>query len=635
MGPSQFLLVVFAVFKITGTLSYTNVQYMYRFIAVNALKAEDFLNQNDDHGINKFEMIKTIQTNFQISKFLTTVPVALQNLYTTLEGFQADHCLLVIDNWQGVNIKQTAVMPVMLRKLEQALSHRKLRVHSRHLEYLDAVMMPTNHYFKNNTFSGYYLTEDKYQNCPISNFYYPLQASKINDAFCVEINHEKFLLKSKPWQCEIRINLLMPKHLLKFHNFPGIFRYNYDFDFKFLPSSRPNIHVFLDLSGAKEINSRDLLEWISNKKHSGTYAHVSYFKNEYWTQNYMHLSGQVVCRVYKDAQMFDRQCDILNLGRINLCFDCPNYTVSTSINQKILSFEYLASENQRADRLWFGETSCRIYSKKFYSLCLRIDYFQNTKYETIIAPLKNLHKIKSKYSNNIQILAFAFASVFAHLLGNHTNDDKYNFLYWGHLRTRSIELVESIFDDKNVALHFQNKFGSLRFVSCGSRGFEDLQIERFVSVFEKKIWNFMLAVAIALTIVMNILRGSMCLGLYSLDKVICLIMVVLEQGNPFPERFIRSSSFRFLICGTLLGGLVLSNAFKSTNVYNIVLPRIPLEFGVIDELLVHGYSVYSKLAKIYFLYENFGNDTQTKTVVVNQYKFYKYLSVGVRGSSRG
>ncbi len=86
----------------------------------------------------------------------------------------------------------------------------------------------------------------------------------------------------------------------------------------------------------------------------------------------------------------------------------------------------------------------------------------------------------------------------------------------------------------------------------------------------------------------------MC-SLNVLDKATCLIKVVLEHGDPFPAKFIKSEPLRFLICTTLLAGLVLSNGFKSENVYNIVLPKQPLKFSAIDELLQQGYTIYSKL----------------------------------------
>ncbi len=75
----------------------------------------------------------------------------------------------------------------------------------------------------------------------------------------------------------------------------------------------------------------------------------------------------------------------------------------------------------------------------------------------------------------------------------------------------------------------------------------------------------------------------------------------LEQGDPFPGRFVKSKSFRFIFCGTLLGSLVLSNAFKSENVYNIVLPQKPLPFSTMEQLLQHGYKLYAPAVQVQHL----------------------------------
>lgn len=213
-------------------------------------------------------------------------------------------------------------------------------------------------------------------------------------------------------------------------------------------------------------------------------------------------------------------------------------------------------------------------------------------------PLKNLHKIQAKYSDKIQILAFAFASVFKHLLGNATRElSKYGKkCRWActlYKAARNGLLAETFHDERSAALYLENKFGSLRFVSCGSRGLESLRLEQFVAVFEITLWKWILGVEVLLIVSMNLIRGSM-LPLNLLDKAVCIIKVLLEQGDPFPGRFVKSKAFRFIISGTLLGGLVLSNAFKSTNVYNIVLPKQHLKFRTFQELLQHGYSVYSK-----------------------------------------
>ncbi len=216
MATIMFVLLVFGIFLISYTISKNNVHYTYRFIEVNAVNPDEFVNKRSENKINKHEMVKNLQRNFQFSKSepQRPVPRAIQNLFTTLDGFQNELCLLIIDNWQNVDIQQTAAMPSMIRNLEIVLSHRKVRRDGQESEYLDQVLIPANPSFFNKNFSEYHLKDSKYHNCPISSFYYPLTANKGNDNFCVDIAHEMFLLKSRPWQCKIQVNLLMQEHFL-------------------------------------------------------------------------------------------------------------------------------------------------------------------------------------------------------------------------------------------------------------------------------------------------------------------------------------------------------------------------------------------------------------------------------------
>ncbi len=83
-----------------------------------------------------------------------------------------------------------------------------------------------------------------------------------------------------------------------------------------------------------------------------------------------------------------------------------------------------------------------------------------------------------------------------------------------------------------------------------------------------------------------------------IDGIMCLVKTLLEQGGPFTGPICKSNDFSFLMCCTLLGGLVLSNAFKSEIVYNIVLPRERLPLRTMGEFLQHGYKLYTKLARV-------------------------------------
>ncbi len=227
-------------------------------------------------------MVTRVQERYKVSNSQKDVPMTIQNLYTVLAGFQTDHCQIVIDNWQSLDIKQTILMPTIIRNFELAFSHRKLHVKGKYLEYLDQILMPKPNVFKSNTLSRYWLRDDKYHDCPISSLYYPLTAKNVNEAFCVDLVHEMFLLNSKPWQCEIQVSLFMSKHVSG--NFPGFFRYHYDMEFKFMPSTRPKIHIRLDFKSVHDLDSFDLLDWITHSKIHEDIVTYHVFKTGYSSQ---------------------------------------------------------------------------------------------------------------------------------------------------------------------------------------------------------------------------------------------------------------------------------------------------------------------------------------------------------------
>ncbi len=183
-------------------------------------------------------------------------------------------------------------------------------------------------------------------------------------------------MKSKPWQCEIQVSLLMSEHLLKNHNFPGLFRYEFKRDgyfqvceFRFTPSLRPNVHIFLEFKSSQELGSEDLLDWIGYSRHTENDVRTYKFKNGYSTQNHVHVTGQVVCKVSENLNLFDRMaCKVMELSSISFCWKCPNITISIPFNQKVLSFEQLALDRSQVDRLWPGVFLCHSSGRAF-GLC--------------------------------------------------------------------------------------------------------------------------------------------------------------------------------------------------------------------------------------------------------------------------
>lgn len=74
----------------------------------------------------------------------------------------------------------------------------------------------------------------------------------------------------------------------------------------------------------------------------------------------------------------------------------------------------------------------------------------------------------------------------------------------------------------------------------------------------------------------------------------------MEQGDPFPAHLGKNEKLRYILVGTFLAGVVISNAFKSENVYKIVLPRAEISYNNIDELIEDSVIVYTRIQRYYY-----------------------------------
>lgn len=143
-------------------------------------------------------------------------------------------------------------------------------------------------------------------------------------------------------------------------------------------------------------------------------------------------------------------------------------------------------------------------------------------------------------------------------------------------------------------------FDRLHFVSYGSRGLEPFQLIQFISVYKWQVWVFILISTILpyFTIVKLYNDGGKSVGLFS--RTFSIYKVLVEQGKPFPDNFDIKRQMRFLMVGTLLAGLVISNAFKSENMYKIVQPRAQVSYYNIDEFIEDNVIVYSRIQHFYY-----------------------------------
>lgn len=222
-----------------------------------------------------------------------------------------------------------------------------------------------------------------------------------------------------------------------------------------------------------------------------------------------------------------------------------------------------------------------------------------------------------------------YAKLLLSTFGNYTPTQKYfKYLCPGAIQPKHLP-IQSNFSvkwgiskynpkhTKGSVLFIENHLSNLRFAACGNKGQERLAVMELVNVYQIWVWILILIATVCLDKTLKRISTHL-----KVSPIFYVSKVWLEQGDPFPKKFTVSTVFRFIVGSTLLSGIVLSNAYKNSNVYNLVMPRKPVRFENLTELQSHGFSVYAPIATIRMMlldsYENlsfeFFNDLHQKII---------------------
>lgn len=216
---------------------------------------------------------------------------------------------------------------------------------------------------------------------------------------------------------------------------------------------------------------------------------------------------------YAYSSNYNVVTDIALIGHVSckaelVCNISTVYVVYHSANSKyLLTFEkitlnslslnfLLILEKARVSVLALGKL--KVTAFKQFGLASQIMYFMANENQALKSSLGRFHQINSKYVDKIQMLAFAYASIYTNFVGNLTKDLPKD------IKGFDIEKLEAHFpwdcfidDTENILrmhhdLSIQNNFAKLKFVSCGLRGLEPFPFLEFVSVFGNFVWISML-----------------------------------------------------------------------------------------------------------------------------------------------
>lgn len=149
-------------------------------------------------------------------------------------------------------------------------------------------------------------------------------------------------------------------------------------------------------------------------------------------------------------------------------------------------------------------------------------------------------------------------------------------------------------DTYGLPIHNPDRLNSHRIISCGIQGTSKLPFIELVRVFSKSVW-----VAIVTTLLFLIWFSKQLLNSGTTIKIIYPLKIFLEQGDPFTKMYLKRLDGRLIFSALSLATLVISNCYKSENVYRMVYPRLALGYEKLDELLRDNFSIYASTGIIF------------------------------------
>lgn len=157
----------------------------------------------------------------------------------------------------------------------------------------------------------------------------------------------------------------------------------------------------------------------------------------------------------------------------------------------------------------------------------------------------------------------------------------------------------------HLPIQFTCKMNSLRIVRCGQRGLRGQAFEELVKVYDPWIWlllftfTFVVAGITKSVTTANSADESGRLKLLEAFKNWFLVLKSLcEQGDSLSVSVLNRQKVRLAFGLYLLVTIVLSNGYKSINVYNIIVNRAPLAYSTLDELIQDNFTIHTRVQNV-------------------------------------
>lgn len=510
----------------------------------------------------------------------------LTNLGSNIGQLSGDNnCFVVADNFQIANIYPLK-FPVILRHPKPYLARiRDLLVDTYKIIFGVGTLFPKN------------VSAFDVVGCPVSKY----NVADFLSDYCLGVNYTLFSLLGKPTTCIIHLGIFPPLYAMQrpdYLVYPALFYFRRGdlYRRRATPSMVPIINVVIPHYSQE--NTSHLWNFVIMKKwitHAQSILPYAYTHDIFVVLNAV-TSQKSSCHGFFESFRYIETADVLRI-----CPACWEGNRRGTISKELVQlldrqFERQAFPGPNEKMIW--DNSDNLFDSKFVlGNMLRLTKLNQS------VPIDKVWKESLSSEHLMEKVSIAHANVWRSVLRNFTflSDqetkilhvrDRHNFV----IHTWSAEYPKSRYI---FPYYTPDTIKSLRFMGCGRQGTSPIPFQELTNVFDMVTWLCIIFTALT---VPTLLRGSY--GRIRLSsQTVSIFKMLVEQGGPFLDSVANKTRFRSVLGPLLLMGIVLSNAYKNTNIYNMVIPRKPVLYNYFQELVTDNFKVFSRPSSL-IMYRN-------------------------------
>ncbi|CAL8143484.1 unnamed protein product [Orchesella dallaii] len=178
--------------------------------------------------------------------------------------------------------------------------------------------------------------------------------------------------------------------------------------------------------------------------------------------------------------------------------------------------------------------------------------------------------------------------------------------FYIHLMGTGIQIgIADGVDNTQFPIYIKNPAKSLTFVSCGDEPLQTFAFLELFSVFDFYVWigitvivilfmPFFLSICQFLEAYINSELESSA-KFFNTNVYFQPISLMLEQGGAYTAKQANTASLIPYLASLLLVSIVLTNAYKNDNVYNMIAPRKSIPYTLFNQLVADNFSIYTRI----------------------------------------